>query len=98
MYYYKFNIADWHLATSHLSLEEEAIYLAIADRHPVDILRTLAHELTHFKQFEDGKMYAGAGETGSPIENEAHALAGIVMRHLNKKHPEFFNADPVKLP
>ena len=26
MYYYKFNIADWHLATSHLSLEEEAIY------------------------------------------------------------------------
>jgi len=29
MYYYKFNIADWHLATSHLSLEEEAIYFRL---------------------------------------------------------------------
>jgi uncharacterized protein YdaU (DUF1376 family) len=29
MYYYKFNIADWHLATSHLSLEEEVIYFRL---------------------------------------------------------------------
>ena len=29
MHYYKFNIADWHLATSHLSLEEEAIYFRL---------------------------------------------------------------------
>jgi uncharacterized protein YdaU (DUF1376 family) len=29
MYYYKFNIADWHLATSHLLLEEEAIYFKL---------------------------------------------------------------------
>jgi len=29
MYYYKFNIGDWHLATSHLTLEEEAIYFKL---------------------------------------------------------------------
>ena len=29
MHYYKFNIADWYLATSHLSLEEEAIYFRL---------------------------------------------------------------------
>jgi uncharacterized protein YdaU (DUF1376 family) len=29
MYYYKFNISDWHLATSHLSLEEEIIYFKL---------------------------------------------------------------------
>lgn len=29
MYYYKLNIADWHLATSHLMLEEEAIYFKL---------------------------------------------------------------------
>lgn len=29
MHYYKFNIADWHLATSHLSLEEEAVYFKL---------------------------------------------------------------------
>lgn len=29
MHYYKFNISDWGLATSHLSLEEEAIYFRL---------------------------------------------------------------------
>jgi len=29
MHYYKFNIADWHLATSHLSLQEEAVYFKL---------------------------------------------------------------------
>ena len=29
MHYYKFNIADWNLATSHLSLEEEAVYFKL---------------------------------------------------------------------
>lgn len=77
--------------------EEETVYLGIADRHPVDILRTLAHELVHFKQYEDGKMYPGAGETGSPIENEAHWVAGIIMRHFNKKYPEAIQSKPLEL-
>ena len=29
MHYYKFNIADWNLHTSHLSLEEEAVYFKL---------------------------------------------------------------------
>lgn len=77
--------------------EEEAIYLGIANRHPVDILRTLAHELVHFKQYEEGKMYPGAGDTGSPIENEAHWVAGIIMRHFNKKYPDAINSKPLEL-
>lgn len=31
MHYYKFNIADWNLATAHLSLEEEAIYFRLVN-------------------------------------------------------------------
>ena len=73
--------------------EEEKIYLGIASRHPVDILRTLAHELVHFKQYTDGKMYHEAGETGSPIENEANVKAAIIMRHFNKKYPDAVKAD-----
>jgi pyrimidine deaminase RibD-like protein len=76
---------------------EERIYLGIADRHPVDILRTLAHELVHFKQYEDNKMYHGAGKTGSPIENEAHVVAGIIMRHFNKKYPMAIKSKPLEL-
>jgi hypothetical protein len=77
--------------------EEEKIYLGIADRHPVDILRTLAHELVHFKQHENDEMYPGAGETGSPIENEAHWVAGIIMRHFNKKYPDAIKSKPLVL-
>jgi len=29
MHYYKFNISKWHLSTSHLSLEEEAVYFRL---------------------------------------------------------------------
>jgi pyrimidine deaminase RibD-like protein/nicotinamide mononucleotide adenylyltransferase/GNAT superfamily N-acetyltransferase len=75
----------------------ESIYLGIADRHPVDILRTLAHELVHFAQHQAGLLHPTAGETGSPIENEAHWVAGIIMRHFNKKYPDAVKMKPLAL-
>jgi len=77
--------------------DSHKIYLAIADRHPVDVLRTLAHELTHYKQFLNGELYPNAGETGSPIENEAHAVAGVIMRHFNKQYPEAVRAQSIEI-
>ena len=40
------------------------LYVVTGGRHPVDVLRTLAHELTHFKQDGKGELTDGAGETG----------------------------------
>lgn len=77
--------------------DEEKIYVGVADRHPVDILRTLAHELVHFKQYVQGKMYPDAGKTGSPIENQAHAVAGVIMRHFNKKYPDAIHVQNLEL-
>jgi pyrimidine deaminase RibD-like protein len=71
------------------------IFLQITNRHPLDIFRTLAHELVHFKQDTEHKLDDGSGETGSPIENEANATAGIVMRHFNKKYPEYLSHRPL---
>lgn len=78
--------------------EEHTLTIALNNRHPLDILRTFVHELVHYKQDIEGKLDNTSGETGSPIENEAHAIAGIIMRHINKKHPQFFNADTIKIP
>lgn len=75
--------------------EDQTVYLGILNRHPVDILRTLAHELVHYKQHLQGEMYPGAGETGSPIENEANEVAGIIMRKFNKEYPDAINAEAV---
>ena len=69
--------------------DDGTIQLALKDRHPADILRTLAHELIHFKQDQDGKLNDRSGMTGSNEENEANTKAGIIMRHFNKKFPKY---------
>jgi Zn-dependent peptidase ImmA (M78 family) len=70
--------------------DEKCIYLVVGGRHPVDVLRTLAHELTHHKQDLEDNLPAGAGETGTDQENEANANAGIVMRDFAQDNPEQF--------
>ena len=58
----------------------------IANRNLADVLRTLGHELTHHRQNELGLLYTQSGETGSPIEDEANVVAGILMREFGKKN------------
>jgi putative chitinase len=64
--------------------------VSLAGRHVMDILRTVAHELTHQRQHEVGNVPGHAGETGSEWENEANAKAGVLMREYAQQHPEFF--------
>jgi len=66
------------------------INLSVANRHPVDVMRTLAHELVHHRQNEMQKLPGNAGETGSDFENEANAAAGIIMRKFAEQHPNLF--------
>ena len=61
-------------------------------RLTADILRTLGHELVHRKQDELGLLGPDSGMTGSPIENEANAAAGILMRTFGKYRPEIFES------
>jgi hypothetical protein len=69
--------------------ETNTLYLVTAGRHPVDVLRTLAHELTHHKQNLAGILDPHSGGTGTEEENEANSQAGIVMRNFNQQHPEY---------
>jgi hypothetical protein len=70
--------------------DEKTIYLVTGGRHPVDVLRTLAHELTHHKQDINNNLPPGAGETGTDQENEANAEAGVMMRDFAQENPEYF--------
>ena len=74
---------------------EKSIVVITKNRHPMDIYRTVAHELVHHKQNEDGRLgkdIRKEGATGSPIENEANAEAGKVMRWFAKANPEMFKS------
>jgi hypothetical protein len=75
--------------------DEKTLHVAIINRHPVDILRTVAHELVHYKQDISNKLNDNSGETGSPEENQAHEIAGVIMRHFNKQYPEFLKSQPI---
>lgn len=75
--------------------DTHTLELSIANRHPLDILRTMAHEMTHARQNEQATMPVDAGETGSPYEDEANAMAGRFMRHVAEHHPELFRELPL---
>jgi Zn-dependent peptidase ImmA (M78 family) len=54
----------------------------------MDVMRTLAHELVHWKQMMDGDELDGSD--GSSTENEANAIAGLIMRKFAKMYPDYF--------
>ena len=66
------------------------IFLDTSNRHTVDVLRTLAHELVHAKQNELGLIGPDSGDTGSDIENDANSIAGIIIRDYGKQNPSIY--------
>ena len=60
------------------------------DRHRADILRTFAHELVHHKQRVEKETLNG--KTGSSTENEANAMAGILMRKFSDVEPKILKS------
>jgi hypothetical protein len=70
--------------------ETDEIVIVLSNRHPMDIMRTLAHELVHYLQRMRDQLHAHSGETGSDQENQANAVAGALMRQFGRKHAEYF--------
>ena len=70
--------------------DNNTLQLAVSGRHVLDIIRTMAHELTHCKQSEIGDFPDWAGETGSPWEDQANAMAGRILRGFANEKPELF--------
>jgi hypothetical protein len=68
--------------------ENNSIKIVVKDRHIIDCVRTLAHELIHWKQRQLGLEMDGSD--GSETENQANAGAGIIMRRFGKEYPECF--------
>jgi hypothetical protein len=68
----------------------QGIEINIGNRHIMDVLRTLAHEMVHYKQDINGELKPDSGQDGSDEENEANAKAAVVMRLWAKMNPELF--------
>ena len=71
------------------------IRLVIVNRQILDSLRTLAHEIVHFRQWQRNELHPESGETGSDQENEANSTAAVIMRKFGRAHPELFQLAPI---
>lgn len=75
---------------------DQHITITVSNRHIMDVCRTLAHELVHYKQDLNDELNGdNPGATGSPQENEANAEAAVIMRNWGKKNPDLFNKESI---
>lgn len=72
-------------------VRDARIWVYSGERFLPDILRTLGHELVHWKQQEEGRLGPDAGKDGSPEENEANSMAAVMMRDYGRRFPEIFD-------
>ena len=80
------------ISTAYYNVINNLIKVYVKDRALVDIFRSIAHELVHHKQNIEGRIsnVAENGSDGSLIENEANAMAGVMIRKFGKLHPEIY--------
>ena len=72
------------------SPSEKKIMVVVHNRNMADILRTIAHEMVHHMQNLDKRLTPISGEDGSPDENEANSLAGVIMRKFGRDNPQIY--------
>jgi Zn-dependent peptidase ImmA (M78 family) len=65
--------------------ENKIIKVCSKNRALVDVMRSLAHELVHHKQWEDGRLKGPKPpDIGGEIEDEANAKAGQFIKMYAK--------------
>jgi Zn-dependent peptidase ImmA (M78 family) len=66
------------------SKKNKIIRINAKNRSLVDVMRSIAHEMVHHKQYEDGKLDVPPPDIGGEIEDEANAKAGQYIKLYSK--------------
>jgi len=70
--------------------DNKIVRINAKNRAIVDVLRSIAHELTHHRQWEQGRLKVKPPDIGYPIENEANAKAGIFIKLYGRKDSSIY--------
>ena len=84
------------IVTGYYDSVNKEVVLFVTDRHPKDVLRSLAHELIHHKQFEDGRIKSEDCDENRitknnkilPFEEEAYLKGNIAFRSWTETYKE----------
>ena len=71
--------------------ENKIIKVCAMNRALVDVCRSIAHEMVHHKQFEDGRLEVKPPDIGGEIEDEANAKAGQFIKMYSKEDPTIYD-------
>ena len=72
--------------------ENKVIKVCGKNRAMVDVMRSLAHELVHHKQYEEGRLDGPQPpDIGGEIEDEANAKAGQFIKMFAKEDPTIYD-------
>ena len=71
-------------ANYNYNLEVKVIKVTAKNRLLVDVMRSIAHELVHHKQYEQGRLKVKPPDIGGEIEDEANAKAGQFIKMFSK--------------
>ena len=79
--------------TAYYNNGDKRMKIYVKNRAIIDICRSIAHELVHHKQNIDGRLKDAEdpGADGSEFENEANAVAGVIIRKWGRLHPEIYD-------
>jgi Zn-dependent peptidase ImmA (M78 family) len=67
-------------ANYNYSSDKKVIRVNSKNRALVDVLRSIAHEMVHHKQFEEGRLKVKPADIGGDIEDEANSKAGQFIK------------------
>ena len=72
--------------------ENKIIKVCAKNRALVDVCRSIAHEMVHHKQFEQGRLDGPQPpDIGGEIEDEANAKAGQFIKMFAKEDPTIYD-------
>lgn len=60
------------------------------NRGLADVMRTCAHELTHYKQKVENRIPKGLNHRDKTLESEANTIAGDIVYMYGLEHPEIY--------
>lgn len=66
------------------SKENKIIRINAKNRALVDVMRSIAHEMVHHKQYEQGRLEVKPPDIGGEIEDEANAKAGQYIKMFSR--------------
>jgi hypothetical protein len=73
--------------------ENKIIKVCAKNRALVDVCRSIAHEMVHHKQYEQGRLKVQPPDIGGEIEDEANAKAGQYIKMYSKEDPNIYDED-----